>query len=133
ATEIGGRPLGPTATTVARRALESGQIEMEADGQTAVKARAVTAADGRRYVLVATMPIGLLRLLYDGPSALLLRLLCVLVTAAAACYGLARYLARPLATLRAATHELAQGNLAVRVAPVLGTRRDELAELGRHF
>ena len=90
---------------------------MEADGQTAVKARAVTAADGRRYVLVATMPIGLLRLLYDAPSAQLLRLLAVFLTAAAACYALARYVARPLATLRAATHELAQGNLAVRVTP----------------
>jgi signal transduction histidine kinase len=131
--EIGGRPLGPTATVVATRALESGQTEMEADGQTAVKARAVTTADGRRYVLVATMPIGLLRLLYDGPSAQLLRLLAVLLTAAAACYGLARYVARPLATLRAATHELAQGNLAVRVAPGMGTRTDEFAELGRDF
>ena len=133
ATEVGGRPLGATATTVARQALESGQTEMEADGQTAVKARAVTAADGRRYVLVATMPIGLLRLLHDAPSAQLLRLLAVFLTAAAACYALARYVARPLATLRAATHELAQGNLAVRVTPRLGTRRDEFAELGRDF
>jgi len=133
ATEVGGRPLGATAATVARQALESGQTEMEADGQTAVKARAVTAADGRRYVLVATMPIGLLRLLHDAPSAQLLRLLAVFLTAAAACYALARYVARPLATLRAATHELAQGNLAVRVTPRLGTRRDEFAELGRDF
>ena len=133
ATEVGGRPLGATATTVAQQALESGQTEMEADGQTAVKARAVTAADGRRYVLVATMPIGLLRLLHDAPSAQLLRLLAVFLTAAAACYALARYVARPLATLRAATHELAQGNLAVRVTPRLGTRRDEFAELGRDF
>ena len=131
--EVGGRPLGPTATVVATRALESGQTEMEADGQTAVKARAVTAADGRRYVLVATMPIGLLRLLYDAPSAQLLRLLAVLLTAAVACYGLARYVARPLATLRAATHELAQGNLAVRVAPGMGSRTDEFADLGRDF
>ena len=133
ATEVGGRPLGATATTVARQALESGQTEMEADGQTAVKARAVTAADGRRYVLVATMPIGLLRLLHDAPSAQLLRLLAVFLTAAAACYALARYVARPLATLRAATHELAQGNLAVRVTPRLGARRDEFADLGRDF
>jgi len=133
ATEIGGRPVGATATTIARRALESGQTEMEADGQTAVKARAVTAADGRRYVIVASMPIGLLRLLHDAPSAQVLRLLVVVLVAAAACYALARYVARPLATLRAATRELAQGNLAVRVAPVMGPRTDEFADLGRDF
>ena len=133
ASEVGGRPLGPTATAVAQRALESGQTEMEADGQTAVKARAVTAADGHRYVLVASMPIGLMRLLYDAPSAQVLRLLVVVLIAAAACYALARYVARPLATLRAATRELAQGNLAVRVTPLLGTRRDEFADLGRDF
>src|SRR5262249_58751389 len=109
----------------------SGQTEMEADGQTAVKARAVVASDGRHYVLVASIPVGLLRLLYDGPWAQLLRLLAVLLTAAAACYGLARYVARPLATLRAATRELAQGNLSVRVAPTMGTRTDEVADLWR--
>jgi len=133
ATEVGDRPLGPTATEVARRALQSGQTEMEADGQTAVKARAVTAPDGRRYVLVASMPIGLWRLLHDGASAQILRLLVVVLIAAAACYALARYVARPLATLRSATRELAQGNLRVRVTPAMGTRTDEFADLGRDF
>jgi two-component system sensor histidine kinase CpxA len=62
-----------------------------------------------------------------------LRLLVVLLIAAAACYGLARYVARPLAALRSATHELARGNLAVRVAPAMRRRRDEFADVGRDF
>jgi two-component system sensor histidine kinase CpxA len=62
-----------------------------------------------------------------------LRLLAVLITAGAVCYPLARYVARPLASLRAATQELAAGNLAVRVAPAVGRRRDELADLARDF
>lgn len=131
--DVSGRTVPPKAAEVAARALESGQTEMEADGQTAVKARAVTVAGGRRYVLVAALPIGLMRLLHDAPSAQLLRLLAVLLTAAAACYGLARYVTRPLATLRAATRALAHGDLAVRVGPTMGSRTDEFAELGRDF
>src|SRR5262249_15463126 len=90
-------------------------------------------SSGRRYDLVASTPIGLVRLFNDPPSAQILRLLAVLITAGAVCYPLARYVARPLATLRAATQELAAGNLAVRVAPAIGRRRDELADRARAF
>src|SRR5207237_7387285 len=111
----------------------SGQAEMEAGGPTAVKARAVTVSGERRYVLVAAVPIGLMRLLHDGLYAQGLRLLAVLVTAAAACYGLARYVVRPLATLRAATRALAKGDLSVRVGATMGHGTDEFTELGRDF
>jgi two-component system, OmpR family, sensor histidine kinase CpxA len=131
--QVVGRAVPETGAAVAARALVSGQTEMEAEGQTAVKARAVTIADGRRYVIVASFPIGLMRLLHDAPSAQIVRLLVVVATAAATCYALARYVARPLATLRRATHELAGGNLAVRVQPAMGHRTDELGELARDF
>src|SRR6185295_15168872 len=49
------------------------------------------------------------------------------------CYGLARYLTSPVCKLRAATRELARGNLSARVGPSLGRRRDELASLGADF
>ena len=130
--DVAGRPVAAKVLAVATRALDSGQTEMEADGQTAIKARAVTVG-GRRYVLVASLPIGLMRLLHDGPTAQALRLLAVLVTAAAVCYGLARYVTRPLAILRSATRALAQGDLAVRVGSTMGRRADEFTELGRDF
>jgi len=131
--DVSGHPVTPKAVDVAARALETGQTEMEADGQTAIKARAVTVNDGRRYVLVASLPIGLMRLLHDGPTAQGLRLLAVLTTAAVACYGLARYVTRPLTILRGATRALAQGDLAVRVGSTMGRRADEFTELGRDF
>ena len=132
--DVSGRTVPPKPVAmVAARALASGQTEMEADGHTAVKARAVTVSGGRRYVLVAAVPIGLMRLLHDGPYAQALRLLAVLVTAAAACYGLARYVVRPLATLRAATRALAKGDLSVRVGSTIGRGRDEFVELGHDF
>ena len=55
------------------------------------------------------------------------------MTAAAACYGLARYVARPLAILRSTTRALAAGDLRVRVGATMGRRTDEFAELGRDF
>jgi signal transduction histidine kinase len=131
--EVSGRAVLPTAAVVAARALESGQTEMEAEGQTALKARAVTVSGGRHYVFVAVLPIGLMRVLHDAPSAQVLRLLVVCLTAAATCYGLARYVARPLTTLRAATRDLAGGNLSVRVGTTMGRRSDEFAELARDF
>ena len=128
-----GHKVTPSVIAAARRADELGFAEMQVDGGLALKAHRLAGLSGRRYDLVASTPIGLVRLLHDAPSAQLLRLLAVLITAGAVCYPLARYVARPLASLRAATQELAGGNLAVRVAPAVGRRRDELADLARDF
>ena len=61
------------------------------------------------------------------------KLLAVLAMAGIVCYGLARYISRPVVRLRAATRELAKGNLSARVAPTMGSRQDELADLSRDF
>ena len=131
--DVTGRPVPSGSAAVAARALISSETEMQVEGQTAVKARAVHGADDRQYVLVAVMPVGLLRVLHDGPGAQALRLLAVLVTAAVACLGLARYVTRPLAVLRSTTRALARGDLRVRVGDTMGRRTDEFGELGRDF
>jgi two-component system OmpR family sensor kinase len=46
---------------------------------------------------------------------------------------LAWYLAKPIRSLRRAFAAVAQGQLQTRVAPSMGRRRDELADLGREF
>ncbi|RYX80469.1 HAMP domain-containing protein [bacterium] len=51
----------------------------------------------------------------------------------ALCFLLARYISAPARTLRVATHQLAAGDLSTRVGPLMGKRRDELADLGRDF
>ncbi len=48
-------------------------------------------------------------------------------------WALARYLTRPIRYLRAATRQLADGELNVRVTPRIGRRRDEIADLGLDF
>jgi signal transduction histidine kinase len=63
----------------------------------------------------------------NGP--LIGTLLASLLTAAL----LARYVAKPIRSLRVAFEAASSGHLDYRVAPVIGTRRDELADLGREF
>lgn len=75
----------------------------------------------------------LLRDLTEQPQTLGLVILAVIVTGGAVCYGLARYLTSPVRKLSAATRRLASGELAARVGPHLGKRRDELGNLGRDF
>jgi two-component system OmpR family sensor kinase len=47
--------------------------------------------------------------------------------------ALAWYVARPIRSLRTAFDAVAAGDLDVRVAPLIGSRQDELADLGRDF
>jgi two-component system sensor histidine kinase CpxA len=131
--DVSGRATGPDAAALARLQRERRTMEPQMAGAMLLKARAVAGPRGGEYVLVAATPIGFLRLLYDAPSAQLLRLSAVLLTAAAVCFALARYVAKPLATLRAATREVAAGNLTVRVGPAMGSRKDEFGDLGRDF
>lgn len=46
---------------------------------------------------------------------------------------LARYFSKPIRNLRSAFEAATTGNLEVRIGPVMGKRRDELADLGRNF
>jgi two-component system sensor histidine kinase CpxA len=55
------------------------------------------------------------------------------LTASVFCYLLARYLSAPVVKLRAATQQLAAGDLSARVGAARNRRRDELADLGRDF
>ncbi len=84
-------------------------------------------------LLVVGLPYhpGLARLV--EPRTLVLRLVAILAIATVLCFWLARYLSAPVTKLRRATAELADGNLAVRVATGLGGRHDEIADLARDF
>ncbi|TAL17872.1 HAMP domain-containing protein [bacterium] len=85
------------------------------------------------YVLVAELqpPSDWQR--FTDPYGLGLRLLSVFLIVVGVSWFLARSLSGPIRKLRHATQELAKGNLSVRVAPSLGGRFDETAQLGRDF
>ncbi len=101
--------------------------------QIALVAQPVYGRNGTRYVLVSEVPRKRPVLAFAEPGAWLLRLGAVLLTAGLVCYGLARYLASPVETLRAGVRRLAGGDLSARVGARVGARRDEIADLSREF
>lgn len=101
--------------------------------QVTLVAQPVYGRGGTRYVLVSEMPRQRPALLFAKPGAWLLRLVAVLLTAGLVCYGLARYLASPVETLRAGVRRFASGDLSTRVGAQVGTRHDEIADLSRDF
>lgn len=130
--ELTGHSAPPrSAQETARRAAATARIVRSAPGERLFVAHPVTSASGRRYVFVdAVEPRNRFP---DNPLAQALRILVALLTAGALCYLLARYIVSPVVKLRAVTGQVARGDLSARVSPLLGKRRDELADMGRDF
>ncbi len=126
--ELSGRRIPAGAAEVARKVLETRLPEIAANEPASLLARPVVTPRAQ-YVLVAEMPP-------RPPPPLFhptMHLLAIILVGGLFCYGLARYLTSPVAKLRAATQELARGNLSARVGPALGKRRDEMASLAADF
>lgn len=95
----------------------------------------VTFADGHHYVMVAEVPPRpWLPLLRQKPpvTGFTILALAVLVSGIV-CYLLGRYLTTDVRRLRAATQQLAAGDLSARADAPRGRRRDEIAQLVRDF
>ena len=126
--ELTGRWIPPGAPDLARRVLESARPEVAEDAAPPLMAQPATGSDGSRYVLIAEPPRW-----SAWPFHPLMHIFAVALTGGLFCFWLARYLTSPVTKLRAATRELAKGNLSARVGPTLGSRRDELVSLGADF
>lgn len=123
--ELLGRPVPPPLLALAQERL--------GHRQAAEGARRVRAPDGREYTLF--IPAQLLPRppphLREPPLAPWV--LGAVVASLLFSAGLAWYLTRPVRHLREATRRLAGGDLATRVMPRIGARRDEIADFGRDF
>ena len=128
--ELSGRRMPAGAPALAQRAFDARLPEFAANGPAPLLARPAITPSGEQYVLVAELPPRLPPPHWYDHA---LHLLIIILIGASFCYWLAKYLTSPVAKLRAATQELAGGNLSVRVAPSLGNRRDELTLLGADF
>lgn len=130
---IDGRDAPPFVRDRVARGGPDGTPPGEFDGSDLTIVSRQTSPSGRRYVLATVREGGPRADLMAHPGPFLVRLLAVALTAGLVCYWLARHIAAPVATLRAATARLAAGDLSARVVPALGRRRDELTSLGRDF
>jgi len=90
-------------------------------------------SDGRhRYTLALALPQG--PRVFFGPHGFpLTGLLILVLSSGIVCYFLSWYLAKPIVRLRAATRQLAAGDLSARAGAPTSRRRDEVAGLMRDF
>jgi two-component system sensor histidine kinase CpxA len=102
-------------------------------GQDLVVAARAAGPSGRTYTAVTVTQFGPRTDFRVFAGVLAARVAAVLATAGLVCFALARYLTAPILELRRAAARLAVGDLAARVGPSVGRRRDELAELGADF
>jgi signal transduction histidine kinase len=89
--------------------------------------------DGRHlYTIAMELPPG--PRVFFGPSGISVPGLIILVLSSGlVCYFLAWYVTKPVARLRAATQQLAAGDLSARAGDPYSKRRDEIAGLVRDF
>jgi len=127
--ELSGRRLPAAAAGLAQKVFEARRPEVAENELPPLLARPSQGDSGDEYVLVAEPPHRTPPFLFHP----LLHLLTIVLIGGLFCYWLARHLTSPVAKLRAATRELANGNLSARVLPTLGNRRDELASLAADF
>jgi signal transduction histidine kinase len=90
--------------------------------------RSVTAPSGRSYIFVSR-----LRQPYVPRGLPRLGIALSILAAGVISYLLALYLTSPVKKLITVVQSFAEGNLDARVTPQMGSRRDELADLGREF
>ena len=128
--ELSGHRMPEEAPYLATKAFETRRPEQGVTGYGPLVSRAVTSSRGGEYALVAEL------LPRPSPESFfhpLMHVLAVTLTGGLFCYWLARHLTSPVEKLRAATQDLAAGNLSARVLPTMGKRRDELASLAADF
>jgi two-component system OmpR family sensor kinase len=117
------RPVSQAAFAKALQVLERSR------GKRSVKE--VTAPDGARYVLFLpadSARAGPPRMPPPGVQIAIALLASLLFSAI-----FATYLTRPIRHLRKVSTRLAEGDLAARVTPLIGSRNDELSDLGKDF
>ena len=133
--EITERNAPPEAKEAAARAKSEREVRPSGSGQQEYIVSSVIASGENRYVLVHQFGGRPPRppFLPFWPRNWWVQLTAVLVTAGLLCYWLARYISSPVTRLRAATQQLASGDLTARVGAAQRRRRDEVADLGRDF
>ena len=124
--ELLGRPLPPGSATHARSLARLGEVAADEPAARHV------AVGGQEYLLfvAAPPPPGFRE---RHPLAPWLLIVAGVLASLGFSGLLAWYFAKPVGHLRAAFTAAADGRLEVRVQPLIGRRRDEIADLGHHF
>ena len=90
-------------------------------------------SNGHEYIFATELPAGPRAALGLNPTTIALQWGVALLVSGFICYLLTRYLTTPILRLRAASQQLAAGDLSTRAATVIERRHDELGDLVRDF
>jgi two-component system, OmpR family, sensor histidine kinase CpxA len=123
----------PGARALAQRARSASSLQAENWVTRPLIAQPVVSASGHVYTILLELPGGLAQLFIQMSQTLLLRIAAALAASGLVCFLMVRHLTSPIRKLQAAVRKFARGDLSVRVAPRLGRRQDEIADLGRDF
>jgi two-component system, OmpR family, sensor histidine kinase CpxA len=119
-------------TALVKQAINSPNVHVQKSFDHIYIANSVAAPSGNRYVFVASTPHDTCFWPINWGSSL--RIAAAIIVAAAVCYWLARYVVTPIIQLRAATQDLAAGDLKTRVSQRWLLRRgDEFSQLATDF
>lgn len=131
------RIVGDDGRELLGRDVSAAQIERARADESAASpgqlVRRVVAPDGSRYLVFLPPELLPPRPRFHRPPPPWPPLAAVLLAGLAFSALGAWYLAKPIRNLRWAFEGVASGKLDTRVAPRMGSRRDEMAELGRDF
>ena len=106
---------------------------LSASYQLRAHRRPIIVPGGSSYILIPDFQSITLARVMQRPRVIAVPLLLTALASGLVCLLLARYLSAPLNRLSQASKQLAAGNLSQRVAPSMGRRRDEIADLANDF
>ncbi|MBA0088218.1 MAG: HAMP domain-containing protein, partial [Acidobacteria bacterium Pan2503] len=129
--DILGRGVPPGTDEVLREARATGETQFHIRILW-TGASVVDGPDGK-YILVAKVMVPYGGLLQGALETSVLGWLMPAVAGALLCLLLGRHIAAPIRTLQTVAGKIADGDLSVRAAPAIGSRKDELADLARDF
>lgn len=115
------------------RAVRDQEAIFQNAGPRTMSAVLVQSPGGKSYVLAALMPSPQFGRTTTDPQTQFLGGLAAIAISGLFCFWLVSYLTGPLVKLRAATRQLAEGNLSARIGAQSTKRRDEVTDLGRDF
>ncbi len=126
-------PLPTGARDLSQRALAENKVKAQGWTTHPIFAHPVISRSGRPYAILLELPSGLVDLLSQMSHAIAIRFIVSLLGSGLVCLLMVRYLTSPVRKLQSAVRKFAQGDLSVRVARKMGSRRDEIADLGKDF
>jgi two-component system, OmpR family, sensor histidine kinase CpxA len=129
--DIVGRGVPPGTEKVLKEAQTSGETRFRI-GFTWTGAAVDERPEGK-YILVAKVLIPYHLVMGGAIGVIVLQWLLPALAGALLCLLLARHIALPIRALQSVAGKIADGDFSVRASPMVGSRKDELADLGRDF